>query len=234
MKKFLTGVALAIVFCLLAVATITTGCNTCQPVQTEPEVMAQRAILQSASLVNVADEIVVATYPDIEGSDTERLEWLAKGACALRVTQNTLRVGWDTTWYWVEEENAGERGWQEWLSLSAPVALHGIQVVKSFGVPIPDEVNAAIVAIGVTLDPSFDVTEFNRQSDACKAALYGTDKSSMDPWMDLATLVVQSAAEWLAGPTNYDRAEFDARANIPLQSEILFLAERARLSEVEE
>lgn len=152
-----------------------------------PYIAAQRSILNAVDVLKAADTLVVEVYPTIEGTDEERVAWLTKAVCALTVTRDILQIGWDITWYWSEGDKvcrdqngdivgesedgsnceAPERSWQDWVRLSAPVALHAILVLKDFGINIPDGVNDALTNIGAVLIPDFDPEEFNRQFDAC-------------------------------------------------------------------
>lgn len=171
-SSFLIGV-LALVFLV--------GCPT-------PYVAAQRSILSAVDALKIADTAIVAHYPDVPGTDEERVEWLEKAVCALRVSRDVLQIGWDVTFYWatdgkvckldrevVPEGTAGadcvdgERSWQEWVQLSLPVVLHTLQLLEDFGVDIPEEPVIILQALlrGTTVEGEHLDTDF----DACVEAL---------------------------------------------------------------
>jgi len=151
-------------------------------------VIAQRTILNAVSALHIADEAIVAAYPSVPGTDEEKVAWLTKAVCALRISRDTLQIGWDVTCYWGEDDKvctkdgegvppetegavcvAGDRSWQDWVMISVPVVVHAVQLLKDFGVEIPD----TILTIMTSLASSGVVNEdlFEEDFDACIAAL---------------------------------------------------------------
>lgn len=174
MKKWLLGiVALGLL----------TGCP-------RPYVAAQRTILNAVDALHVADEAIVAAYPGVQGTDEERVAWLTKAVCALRISRDTLQIGWDVTFYWAENDKVctlngevvppdtegatcteGERSWQDWVLISVPVVLHAVQLLKDAGVDIPDTI--LTILNGLASAGEFDEEPFDEDFAACVSALGG-------------------------------------------------------------
>jgi len=172
MKKWLLGiVALGLL----------TGCP-------RPYVAAQRTILNAVDALHIADEAIVAAYPSVEGTDEERVAWLTKAVCALRISRDTLQIGWDVTFYWAEDDKvctkdgevvppetegavcvAGDRSWQDWVMISVPVVLHAVQLLKDFGVNIPDTI--LTILQGLASAGEFEAEPFDEDFNACVEAL---------------------------------------------------------------
>lgn len=167
---------------ILAIALLGMGCLA------KPHVAAQRTILNAVDALRIADGAIVAAYPSVEGTDDERMMWLTRAVCALRVSRDILQVGWDVTFYWADDgkvctrdgevvpsgtEGAvcidGERSWQEWVRVSVPVVLHAMQVLRDFGVEIPDAIAAILEGLASAGEP--DEAAFDADFDACVSAL---------------------------------------------------------------
>lgn len=167
----------------VVVLALGTGCP-------KPYVAAQRTILNAVDALHIADEAIVAAYPSVPGTDEEKVAWLTKAVCALRISRDTLQIGWDVTFYWAdgdkvcmkdgevvppETEGAncveGDRSWQDWVLISVPVVVHAVQLLKDFGVEIPD----TILTIMTSLASSgvLDEESFDEDFTACTAALGG-------------------------------------------------------------
>lgn len=165
----------------LALLLVSTGCPT-------PYVAAQRSILDAVDALKIADQAIVMHYPSVPGTDAERVTWLTKAVCALRVSRDLLQVGWDVTFYWATDgkvctkdgevvpndtEGAvctgGDLAWQDWIRLSAPLVIHAVQTIKDFGVDIPDTVITVMKMLGAAAGT--DVSEFDEQFDACVEAM---------------------------------------------------------------
>ncbi len=154
----------------------------------KPYVAAQRTILDAVDALHIADEAIVAAYPSVEGTDEERIAWLTKAVCALRIRRDLLQVGWDVTFYWAEDgkvctkdgkvvpegtEGAvcedGERSWQDWVRISVPVVIHAVQLLKDFGVGIPDNVLTILNTLAAA--GALDEESFDEDFGACISAL---------------------------------------------------------------
>jgi hypothetical protein len=175
MRKWTIGIL--VLFGLLA-----TGC----PVK--PYVAAQRTILNAVDALHIADEAIVAAYPSVEGTDEERIAWLTKAVCALRISRDLLQVGWDVTFYWADkgqvcmldgevvepdtegaECTEGARSWQDWVRISVPVVIHAVQILKDFGVEIPGNILTILEALAS--NGALDEELFDEDFDACVEAL---------------------------------------------------------------
>jgi len=161
---------------------MTTGC----PVK--PYVIAQRTILDAVDALKIADGAIVEAYPSIQGTDEERILWLTKAVCALRVSRDMLQIGWDVTFYWANDGKVcrldgfivpdgtagaecteGSRTWQDWVRLSAPVVIHAVQAIRDFGVDIPEEVITLMTTVGAMTGT--DTSGFDEKFEACVEAL---------------------------------------------------------------
>lgn len=179
MKRLRTG----IMFALLVAAV--GGCGPCNPA-----IAAQRSVLHAVDGLHIADRAIVAAYPNIEGTDEERVMWLAKAVCALQISRDFLQIGWDVTFYWASDgkvcklegevvpagtEGAtctdGKKAWEDWIRISVPVVIHSLKLLQDFGVSIPDTVTSILTGLASTGE--VDEESYDEDFTACVLALEG-------------------------------------------------------------